>query len=213
MSASGKLVPAVIQVIDDRDNPVEAFPVLFNPEQYDLSKSIKYGSTDVAGLTTPVTQFASGEAETLSMELFFDTSEQRIDVNAAMGALDELVEIDGDQHAPPKCRFVWGSLVFKAVVESLEKTFTKFLPTGQPVRVRVNVTFREYRTPEEQRDANPLFSADTTTVREVTGEETLWQIADEEYGDPGEWRRIAEANDLENPRDLRAGRRLVVPEL
>jgi nucleoid-associated protein YgaU len=47
----------------------------------------------------------------------------------------------------------------------------------------------------------------------VTGEETLWLIADEEYGDPSKWRRIAEANDLENPRDLRSGQRLVVPEL
>jgi hypothetical protein len=213
MSASGKLVPALIQIIDDRNNPIKAFPVLFNPEQYDLSKSVKYGTTDIAGLGTPVTQFANGDAETLSMELFFDTSEQMIDVNAAMEVLDELVEIDGDQHAPPKCRFVWGTLVFKAVVESMDKTYTKFLPTGQPVRVRVNITFREYKTPAEQRNEIPFFSPDTTTIREVTGEETLWLIADEEYGDPSKWRRIAEANDLENPRDLRSGQRLVVPEL
>jgi nucleoid-associated protein YgaU len=213
MSASGKLVSALIQIIDDKNNPIKAVPVLFNPEQYDLSKSIKYGSKDIAGLTTPVTQFASGDARTLSMELFFDTSEQRIDVNAAMEVLEELVEIDGEQHAPPKCRFVWGTLVFKAVVESMDRTYTKFLPTGQPVRVRVNITFREYKTPEEQRNANPLFSADTRTVRETTGDETLWLIADEEYGDPGRWRVIAEANDLENPRDLRAGQQLVVPEL
>lgn len=213
MSASGKLVPALIQVLDDKDNPLEVFPVLFNPEQYDLSKSIKYGSKDIAGLTTPVTQFASGQAETLSMDLFFDTTEQQIDVRLATEVLEELVEIDGDQHAPPKCRFVWGSLVFKAVVTQLDKSFTKFLPTGQPVRVKVSVTFREYRTPQEQRDAIPFFSADTASVREVTGDETLWLIADEEYGDPGKWRRIAEANDLENPRDLRPGQRLTVPEL
>lgn len=213
MSAAGKLVSATIQVLDDRDNPIEAFPVLFNPEQYGLSKRVEYGSTDIAGLTTPVTQFVSGDAETLSMELFFDTSERQVDVNTAMEVLEELVEVDGDQHAPPRCRFVWGSLVFKAVVTRMDRTFTKFLPTGQPVRARVSLTFREYKTPAEQRNETPFFSPDTTTVREVTAGETLWLIADEEYGDPGEWRRIADANDVENPRDLRPGDRLVVPEL
>lgn len=213
MSASGKLVPAMIQVLDERLDPTDVIPVLFNPEEYDLSKRIKYGSKDIAGLTTPVTQFASGEAETLSMELFLDTSEELIDVRAMTTLLDRLVTVDGELHAPPKCRFVWGSLVFKAVVESMEKSFTKFLPTGQPVRARVNVTFREYKTPTEQRNANPLFSADTDSVREVGGGDTLWLIADEEYGDPGAWRRIAEANDISNPRDLRSGQRLVIPEL
>jgi nucleoid-associated protein YgaU len=213
MSASGKLVSAVVQLLDGKSRPTDVIPVLFNPEQYDLSKSIKYGSTEIAGLTTPVTQFASGDAETLSMELFFDTSEERTDVRAATELLDQLVTVDGEQHAPPRCRFVWGSLVFTAVVERLEKSFTKFLPTGQPVRARVNVTFREYKTAKQQRDANPFFSSDTTSIRTVTGEETLWLIADEEYGDPGLWRRIAEANDIDNPRDLRPGQRLVVPEL
>lgn len=213
MSSAGGLVSAVIQILDRKGQPTDEIPILFNPEAYDLSKSVKYGTTNIAGLTTPVTQFASGDAETLSMELFFDTSEQAIDVRTATELLDRLVTVNGDLHAPPRCRFVWGSLVFKAVVESMDKSFTKFLPTGQPVRARINVTFREYRTPTEQRNAEPRFSPDTTTVREVTGEETLWLIADEEYGDPGEWRRIAEANDLINPRDLRPGQTLVVPEL
>lgn len=213
MSSAGELVSAVIQVLDEKMSPTDVIPVLFNPEEYDLSKSVKYGTTDIAGLTTPVTQFASGDAETLSMELFFDTSEQAVDVRTATEPLDRLVTVDGDLHAPPRCRFVWGSLVFKAVVESMDKSFTKFLPTGQPVRARVNVTFREYRTPTEQRNAEPRFSPDTTTVREVTGGETLWLIADEEYGDPSEWRRIAEANDIANPRDLKPGQTLVVPEL
>lgn len=213
MSASGKLVQAVIQVLDEQPGPTDVIPVRFNPEEYDLSKSVKYGTKDIAGLSTPVTQFASGDAETLSMELFIDTSEELVDVRALTVLLDRLVTVDGQLHAPPKCRFVWGSLVFKAVVTQLDKSFTKFLPTGQPVRARVSVTFQEYKTAKEQREAVPLFSPDTTTVREVTGDETLWLIADQEYGDPALWRRIAEANDLANPRDLRAGQRLVVPEL
>lgn len=200
-------------MLGEKGTPENEIPVLFNPSQYDLSKSVKYGSKDIAGLNTPVTQFASGDAETLSMELFVDTSEQLVDVREIVDQFDQLVAVDGDLHAPPRCRFVWGSLVFKAVVTQLDKSFTKFLPTGQPVRATVNVTFREYQTPAEQRNEEPWFSPDTTTVREVTGGDTLWLIADEEYGDPGEWRLIAEANDIQNPREVRPGTRLVVPEL
>lgn len=43
--------------------------------------------------------------------------------------------------------------------------------------------------------------------------DTLWDIADEEYGDPTKWEVIAEANDIENPRDLEPGTTLVIPEL
>lgn len=212
-AAEGKLVSAVIQVLDENGDPTHDIETLFNPAEYELSKAVKYGTKDIAGLSTPVTQFASGEAQTLSMELFFDTSEEGRAVTEVTDELEGLVSVDGDLHAPPTCRFVWGSLTFKAVVESLDRSFTRFMPSGEPVRERVNVAFREYRTPKEQRDAEPFFSPDTTTVREVTGDETLWLVAADEYGDPGKWRRIAEANDLDNPRDLRQGQTLVVPEL
>jgi nucleoid-associated protein YgaU len=38
-------------------------------------------------------------------------------------------------------------------------------------------------------------------------------IADDIYGDPGRWRLIAEANDIDDPLDLPPGRRVVIPEL
>lgn len=207
------LMKAQIHVLGKRGVVQDVIPVLFNPTEYSLSKSISYGDQPLAGLTTPVTQFVSGDAETLSMELFFDTYDEKVDVRAFTARIDELLEVDGDLHAPPRCRFVWGSLVFTAVVESAEKQFTMFLANGIPVRARVNVTFREYATPEEQLTETKRLSADKTTVRRVTEGDTLPLLAAEEYDDPGKWRHIADANGIENPRDLRPGTELVVPPL
>lgn len=41
--------------------------------------------------------------------------------------------------------------------------------------------------------------------------DTLYEIARRYYGDPLKWRGIAEANDIERPSDMRAGRVIVIP--
>jgi nucleoid-associated protein YgaU len=43
--------------------------------------------------------------------------------------------------------------------------------------------------------------------------DTLWTVAEEEYGDTSHWRTIAEANDIKNPRQLESGTKLSLPPL
>lgn len=49
-------------------------------------------------------------------------------------------------------------------------------------------------------------------TRVVEEGDTLWDIAAEEYGDPTKWPVIADANDIDNPRNLEVGTTLVIPE-
>ena len=194
----------------------EAIPVRFNPTDYNLDKSTTFADQSLPGFTSPVTQFAGGEAETLSMELFFDTYEDTEEKDVRVqytDKIDDLLEVEGETHAPPICRFIWGGLDFRCVLESAQKQFTMFLEDGTPVRARVNVTFKEYRPPDWQRRENPRESADRTKRHRVTEDETLWLIAAAEYGDPRRWRPIADANGITNPRTLQPGDELVIPTL
>lgn len=43
--------------------------------------------------------------------------------------------------------------------------------------------------------------------------DTLKRIAAKEYGNPNLWRRIADANKIDNPRLLKPGMKLVIPPL
>ena len=43
--------------------------------------------------------------------------------------------------------------------------------------------------------------------------DSLWALSAKEYGQPEQWRAIADANRLANPRQLRSGERLVLPAL
>lgn len=212
MSAS-EYVSAKILVLDRDMNEIDDVDVLFNPTEYSLDKSVEYGELSLPGMDTPVTQFVSGDAETLSMDLLLDTYESEEDVGQHVDRLDRLVRVDGDRHAPPLCKFVWGTLTFTSVVESLDKQYTLFMPDGTPVRATVSVTFKRYETISKQLKEERRSSPDKTKLRRVTGDQSLWSIAADEYGDPGQWRTIAEANDIGDPRDLEPGVELAVPPL
>lgn len=88
-----------------------------------------------------------------------------------------------------------------------------FLGPGFPVRATLSVVFKQYTSVEIETRQLPLESADHVKHRVVKQSDSLWSIAYEEYGDPGQWRAIAEANDIEKPRELEPGTPLMIPAL
>ncbi|WP_219837882.1 LysM peptidoglycan-binding domain-containing protein [Paenibacillus sp. R14(2021)] len=201
------------KIIVTRGTGTEQLEVLFNPSEYNLESGNTFAWQTIPGLQTPIAQFISGEATTLSMDLFFDTYEKASDVRLLTAKVSKLLDVDKDLHAPPSCRFVWGSLDFKGVVERVSQKFTMFLDSGLPVRATLNVSFRALQSMKEQYQNIPRQSADRTKQKTLKQGDQLWMIAAEEYEDPGEWRAIAEANGIDNPRQLRTGRKIIVPRL
>lgn len=193
-----------------KKNPIE---VLFNPNEYGLESSNTYAWKMIPGLSQPIAQFVSGEATTLTMDLFFDTYEKKKDVRDHTKHVVGLLDVDKDLHAPPVVEFVWGSLHFKGIVEKVSSKYTMFLETGIPVRATLSVTFRAVHSIKEQFQHIPRQSADRTKQRTVKQGEQLWHIAAEEYEDPGLWREIARANGIVNPKQLEPGTVLKIPRL
>jgi nucleoid-associated protein YgaU len=88
-----------------------------------------------------------------------------------------------------------------------------FVESGVPVRAKLQVTFNEYKSPLDEAKEIKRRTADFTR-RYIVGEaETLSSIAAAVYKDPAKWRPIAIANNVDDPRRLRAGTRLTVPSL
>lgn len=210
------LEKATIQAMDPEGKPIgTAIAVLFNPAEYTLEKGNTFQQTALPGLGSPITQFTSGGAETLTMELFFDTYTDKAgeDVRNYTDRVTDLLQINADLHAPPICLFQWGRVSFKAVLERVSRRFTMFLSDGTPVRAVLNVTFREYKTLAEQLPQPPRQSADRTKRWVVKQGDSLWAIAAQVYDDPGRWRPIAIANSILRPRQLTPGMELVIPPL
>lgn len=189
--------------------------VIFNPAEYSVEKGNQFASAPLPGLSNPVLSFVNGDADTLTMELFFDTYTNRgaADVRDETKKISRLLVIDPTIHAPPPVMFVWGGLSFQAVIERLTQRFTMFREDGVPVRATLNVTFKEYRTIKEQLTNPKLESSDWSKHRVLAPEDQLNLIAAIEYGDPFVWRVIADANEIDNPRLLEPGREIRLPPL
>jgi hypothetical protein len=220
------LVKAIVEVLDRKAiNPQRGLPgripVQFNPTEYTLEKGAQIAEIAIPGIDSPILQFIRGQNERLTLDLFFDTTasgtdEAAEDVRGRTNAFYQLVKIQPRTHAPPRIRFTWGEgLRFTAVVESVRQRFTLFSPLGVPLRATLSVTFREYKTLEEQLAELNLQSSDHTRRRVVRRGDTLSRIAAEEYDEPSRWRVIAEANPAatRRVRRLAPGDVLVIPPL
>ncbi len=202
----------------------QVITVLFNPTEYSFDRSNSYKGTPLPGLGAPLLQFVNGESDQLSMDLFLDdytdpqgpTSMQRKEndpLGKRLRALTHLLEIDPAIHAPPPVRFNWGPMEFVAVIEKIGRKVTMFHPDGAPARVTLSMTFKEYRTLRQLVEDPRRESADKTKRRVVVGRESLWLIAAREYDDADEWVRIADTNDLDDPRQISAGDWLELPPI
>ncbi|WP_086930818.1 CIS tube protein [Agarilytica rhodophyticola] len=229
------LQKATIEILDkEAINPSIGLParieVQFNPQEYSLSKGAQVAEINIPGIDSPILQFIRGQNEKLSLELFFDTTRpQPGQVAADMGdgardvrkltrSIYQLVKIQPRIHAQPRIRFYWGNgISFKAIVESVQQKFTLFNAQGVPLRAKCSVSFREYKTLEEQlKELNPQ-SSDHTKQRVIREGETLSGIAAEEYRNPALWRLIASypgnKTALRTPRQLEVGATILIPPL
>ncbi len=188
-------------------------PVMFNPPEYRIQKTNQFAEVGVPGLGSSLLQFVRGSAESLTMDLFFDTTDAGVDVRLFTDLVIGLTSINAQTHAPPRLLFVWGSLVFPCVLESVTQQFDYFNPLGQPLRAKLTVALKGYDLLQDLLASIPLESADRSKARTAAEGATLQAIAAQEYGDPRQWRLIADASNIDNPLRIPAGLTLSIPPM
>lgn len=213
----GDLAPAMIVNL----TTMEQVYCMFNPHEYTLSKQNSWEKGTTKGKNVPRVKFSQGGAQTLKLQLFFDTYVEGTDVRVhtrglwkMMMVTDELKNPRNDKSEPPKVAFHWGKFYFKAVITNLSQKFTLFLKDGTPVRTTVDVSFQQVEDEFDHPLQNPT-SGGGPPIRTHTVQagERIDLIAARVYGDSTKWRLIAQENDLSHPMRLRPGRQLVIPPL
>lgn len=213
----GGLEPAVIANLDTG----ETVRCMFNPHEYTLSKQNQWARGVTKGKNIPRLMFTQGGAQTLKLQLFFDTYAKGSDVREHTDPLWRMMMVDSDKinfrtnkSEPPAVAFQWGGLVFIAVITSMTQKFTLFLKDGTPVRATADVTLEQLVDVEDFARQNPTSGGgEAHKTHIIRAGERLDLIAFEEYGDATQWRLIAAANGLTNPLQLRPGQRLSIPPL
>ncbi len=234
-----QLVKAEFVRLDTHGNAeFPSLQVQFNPTEFTLSKAVNTTEIPIPGLDSPILQFVRGQAETLSVELFFDSTESGtagdnvVPVTQQTDLFYQMIKIDQERHAPPVVRLTWGpysnfpgsnmnglywsqnrSNGFIGIVENVRQQFLLFSPEGAPLRAKLTVTLKEYKTVEQQVNELGLQSPDRTHSYVVQRGDTLSRIAGTHYDDPTQWRAIADNNGITNPLAIQPGDVLEIPKL
>jgi Contractile injection system tube protein/LysM domain len=219
---------AIAKMTIEVKGQVKPIKVLFNPEQIQITRSGYHHGKDGALVH-------SNDPTRVSVNLFFDTTLLRSesllgelaanitpsflanpfspeDVRHYTQDIYNLTRKTGNGKAI-LCKLQWGRnnvLLQQGVLKTVTKTLTHFLADGTPVRATLNCVFEEVLDPEiEVRIQNPI----DDPVRTVRRGETLSSIAAEEFNNPALWRVIADANQMDNPRQIVPGQSITVPPL
>ena len=211
--------------------------VMYNPESYVQERGAKYSESPGLASNMPSIQFVHGMSETLHMELFFDTysasglvggkptdvlllnatsvapAPLKLDVRDYTSKIYDLMIIDANTHVPPLLKIEWSSLQFEGHLVNCSQKFTMFNQFGTPVRAVLDVTFKQYMKPSKIAKMKPNESPDTEKYRTVKQGDALWSFSGREYGQCSQWRVIAGANGIENPRILNTGDTIKLPAL
>jgi Contractile injection system tube protein len=172
----------------------------------------------------PTTQFVGKGATKLSVQLWFDVSGELPeadrgvkDVRVLTGRVVDLIKpvprdnapansSDAELMVPPQVRFLWGTFKFEGIADSVEESLEFWSPEGRPLRANVSLGLSQQRIEllTGNAAAQAAQSAGTRKLTPAPAGNSLQKMADER-GMGDNWQAIADANGIENPRNLVPG--------
>lgn len=203
------------------DNPKKKITCQFNPQDFSITRKIAWKNNIKIGDDASALEFEGGEAQDLTIPLFFDTTHNGEDVRDSYEDLLGMAMIDDDKKntttnkgEPPKVIFMWGGfLSFNAVITQITQKFLMFKANGTPVRAEVSVTFKQIGNEKREEPQNPTSRSEARRTWVIHEGDRLDLIAHKEYGSATHWKHIAETNDLADPFNLQPGQILKLTPL
>lgn len=199
---------------------------LFNPKDYTVSKTNAWEAKATPGASAAQPQFGGGQPFEMQLQLLFDASLLG-DGSAVASATKQLFEMmeatqgagagnggNRNTRRPPKITFIWGPFIsFAAFAKSLTVQYQLFAADGQPLRADVKLALIQADAGPPKGQNPTTRSDDSLGTHVVRDGDTLHQIAYRAYGDPTQWRAVAEANGIDDPGALTRGRQLAIPRI
>lgn len=113
---------------------------------------------------------------------------------------------------PPVLLFQWGTQLMRCVLKTVSVDFERFSASGSPDRAKITFSLIEEFNIFGMLPTNPTSGGLPGRHRHVvTHSENLQSITTAAYGRPGMWRRVAEANGIDDPFRVRPGDVVYLP--
>ncbi len=211
-----KLLIKAYSAADYSGEPVAEFKADFNPQEYGQVYDVEYQRQQGEGTTGSPVVFRKVKPQEYRFKLMFDgtgTCSEKVEVYDRIQEFFSVVGYDGEIHRPRYLKLLWGKLESKCVLLKADITYKLFYSDGRPLRAIMDATFSE--NIDDSTRAAEANDQSPDLMRKVTVKEgdTLPLLSYRIYGDQTYYLKVAEANGLNNFRNLKAGQTLVFPPL
>ncbi|HIJ94645.1 MAG TPA: hypothetical protein HPP94_02695 [Desulfuromonadales bacterium] len=220
MSNRGTLEKLMIKAYESpryAGQPVAEFTAFINPGEITLSYEMEYDSAQGAGTTNSRMNFKKMKPGDMVLNFFIDgtgAGGRTVDVQQQVQQFQTVTGYNGSIHRPNYLKVVWGTLqVKRCVLKSASIVYRLFKPDGVPLRAVISATFTDNSDDQTRVAMAQDESPDLTHVRRVKAGDTLPTLCQEIYNDPSYYLAVAEANRMNDFRNLTPGVSIIFPPL
>ncbi|MES2208304.1 MAG: hypothetical protein V4525_16090 [Pseudomonadota bacterium] len=220
MSERGTLEKLVILAYTTPDysgEPIGRFESYVNPNEITLSYEMEYDEAQGAGTTNSRMNFKKQKPGELALAFFIDgtgANGKLIDVQEKIESFQTVTGYNGDIHRPNYLKVNWGTLqVKRCVLKSASIAYKMFRPNGVPLRAIITANFKDNSDDTTRVAMAQDQSPDLTHMRVIKAGDKLPVLCNEIYGSPHFYLRVAQANSLDDFRNIQPGTQLYFPPL
>jgi hypothetical protein len=202
------------------------YSVWINPASYVHKYLILYNNRQAQGSNGNSPDFNRMGPENVSFELTFDATgvvpSPLAGVSAAPsdGIVSQIdafkavvIAFNGKIHSPNYVMLAWADLQFQCRLESLDISYTMFMPDGNPLRAKAQCSFAGFTSEAQLAKKANKSSPDMSHWVTVEAGDTLPLLCHRIYGSSTWYIRVAEANGLMDFRRLVPGTSLLFPPI
>jgi hypothetical protein len=202
---------------DYSDKAVETYEAYVNPAEVTVAFEVDYNSSQGSGTTDSRKEFHKVKPADLTINFFIDgtgANGNKVSVKSEIDKFNKVTGYDGKIHRTRYLLVAYGDMEIKrCVLKSTSVVYKLFKPNGIPLRAVITAVFTGNADDQTRVAAAKDESPDLTHVRVVTAGDTLPGLCYKIYEDTRYYLDVAQANGLDDFRNLVPGTRIFFPPL
>ena len=211
-------IPCKNASCSEEDTSVGRYTVMFNPNTIAVKLQVDRDGTQADGETSAPMNFKRIKPQDYQFEFVIDgtgaNGEDKKDVPVEVEKfLKVIYNYQGNEHKPNYLKVLYGSVLLKCVLKSVDITYNLFTPNAKPLRAKVNANFTSCLDQDLSEMINNRSSPDLTHIRKMKRSDKVVSMANEIYKKNTYYLEVARANQLDTFRNTPEGTEIYFPPI
>lgn len=211
-------IPCTDANCSQEDSSVPSYTVMYNPNTIAVKLGVERDGTQADGETSAPMRFKRIKPQDYTFEFIIDGTGANGEPpkNVALEAeafLKVVYNYQGENHQPNFVKIIYGAVLLKCVLKSVDITYNLFTPNARPLRAKVNATFSSCSDQDLSEMIAHKTSPDLTHLRRLKKSDRLISMANNIYKKNTYYLEVARANNFDTFRNLKEGTDIYFPPI